>query len=83
MPSQETSHVKALIAANLDAAIAARPGLTNRALGESIGKTEHQVWRWRNGRNTPETPTLIALADVLGVELAWFYTEHPELERAA
>lgn len=64
MPSPTTSPTAALIAANLDRAIKAA-GRTNRDIGESIGATEHQVWRWRKGRNVPSDEYAVALAVLL------------------
>jgi transcriptional regulator with XRE-family HTH domain len=64
MPSQPSSPLRAAVAANIDRAIVAA-GLTNRAVGESIGATEHQVWRWRRGRTRPSQRYAVALADVL------------------
>ena len=63
MPSQTTGLGK-VIAHNLDALIAAS-GMTNRQVGERIGTTEHQVWRWRRGRVRPNDDNLAALAAVL------------------
>lgn len=60
--SQATS--RALVAANLDRAIRER-GWTNRQLGERIGSTEHQVWRWRHAKHMPSIESLVALAEVL------------------
>lgn len=74
MPSQPTSQLRATIAANLDAAIAAK-GLTNREVGDAVGTTEHQVWRWRRGRVRPADTTLAALASALDRDIAWFFVE--------
>jgi transcriptional regulator with XRE-family HTH domain len=52
------------VAANIDRGIRAR-AMTNRAVGEAIGSTEHQVWRWRAGRHMPDPQNLAALANVL------------------
>jgi len=59
-----TADIRSRIAVNLDRGIAAR-GMTNRAVGDAIGATEHQVWRWRRGKHLPSTITLQRLADVL------------------
>ena len=77
--SQGGSHLRTIVAANLDRARAERD-MTNRALGEKIGKTEHQVWRWRDGRHMPSLETLTALADVLfDGDVSRFYID-PEPE---
>ncbi len=75
VPSQPTSQLRALIAANLDQAIAAKE-LTNRQVADAIGSTEHQVWRWRRGHVKPLDETLAALGSVLERDLAWFYVDH-------
>lgn len=64
MTSPAISPGAALVGANLDREIAAR-GLTNRAVGDMIGATEHQVWRWRRARVEPSTRYAMALAAVL------------------
>jgi transcriptional regulator with XRE-family HTH domain len=64
VPSQATEHLKARVAMNIDVAIRARK-LTNRAVAEAIGSTEHQVWRWRRGRVTPGPANIAALATLL------------------
>lgn len=64
-----------MVAANLDVAIHAS-GRTNRNVGEAIGSTEHQVWRWRKGKVSPSTENLIALAETLGVTIEWLSTGH-------
>ncbi len=64
MPSQARSHLGLVIASNVDAAIREK-GLTNRQVAESIGTTEHQVWRWRRGKVRPNDTNLGALATVL------------------
>jgi hypothetical protein len=64
MPSPADSPTAALVASNLDRAIKVA-GRTNRDVGEAIGATEHQVWRWRNGRNVPSDDYAVALASEL------------------
>lgn len=63
VPSQATSLSK-IIAANLDGLISAK-GLTNRQVADAVGSTEHQVWRWRRGKVTPNDENLAALAAAL------------------
>lgn len=78
VPSQATSQLRATVAANLDFAITSK-GMTNRAVAEAIGSTEHQVWRWRRGRVKPSDITLAGLADALDRDLAWFYIEREDV----
>lgn len=63
MPSQPTG-LAAIIARNIDSLIRAGE-MTNREVGDRIGTTEHQVWRWRKGRVRPNDENLAALAGVL------------------
>lgn len=63
MPSQVTG-LAAIIAGNLETLIASS-GMTNREVGDRIGTTEHQVWRWRKGKVRPNDENLAALAAVL------------------
>jgi transcriptional regulator with XRE-family HTH domain len=81
--SQVAAHIRATVAVNLDAAIDTK-GLTNRALGEKIGSTEHQVWRWRHGKHMPSIETLAALADELfDGDVSRFYVAPDPTEQAA
>lgn len=78
MTRQATRPVKDTIARNLDAAIVAS-GRTNRDVGESVGVTEHAVWRWRRGKVVPSTPYLKALArELFGGDLSALYAEHDD-----
>lgn len=63
MPSQAAS-LRVIIAANIDGLIKSQ-GKTNREVADAIGSTEHQVWRWRKGKVTPNEENLAALAVVL------------------
>lgn len=64
MPSPASSPTRDLIAANVDRAIRAA-GKTNREVGELIGVTEHQIWRWRKGKAEPSGRYVAALASIL------------------
>lgn len=75
MSSQTPEHLKATIAANIDAAIAA-DGRTNRAVGEAMGAAETQVWKWRRGKTGISQGNLLKLAEVLEQDAGWFYTDH-------
>lgn len=82
VPSQATSQTRETIAANLDRAISAK-GWTNRFVGEAIGKTEHQVWRWRRAKHDPSLDTLAALANLLFEgDIARFYDDVPDRSAA-
>ena len=74
--------MRTVVAGNIDRAIRAK-GLTNRQVGEAIGTTEHQVWRWRRARIKPSDQSLVALAGVLtDGDVFQFYIEH-DAEAAA
>lgn len=76
MTRQGARPEKAIIAANLDKAITAA-GQTNRQIGEAIGATEHQVWRWRRGVVKPSAKYLAALVHLLFADnLAAIYVDH-------
>lgn len=78
MPSPASSPLKPTIAANIDRAIKAQ-GKTNRQVGDAIGATEHQVWRWRQGINEPTGPYKVALADQLfDGDIAALYAGEPQ-----
>ena len=75
VPSQAASQLKLTVAANLDRAMIEKR-LTNRAVAESIGATEHQVWRWRKAKHMPELARLVALArELFDGDIARFYDE--------
>lgn len=75
MPSPASSPLKSIIAANINRAIA-DAGRTNRDVGDAIGATEHQVWRWRTGVNEPTGAYKVALAsELFGGDIAALYTK--------
>lgn len=77
-----TISLSALIAQNIDAAIAAK-GLTNRQVGDSVGTTHDHVSRWRRGHTTPSHEYLPKLAALLADgDVSWFYRVHDQTEAA-
>lgn len=74
MASQAAEHLRATIAANIDAAVV-ESGKTNRAIGEAMGASETQVWKWRKGKHGISQDNLVRLAHVLGRDWSWFYGE--------
>jgi transcriptional regulator with XRE-family HTH domain len=64
------------VAANLKAARAANAPMTQSDLATMIGVDPMFVSKWERGVNRPSEPNLMALADALGVEPAWFFTLH-------
>lgn len=77
MASQATEQLTATIAANIDAAVKAS-GKTNRQVGEAMGASETQVWKWRKGKHGISQDNLVRLAHVLGRDWSWFYVERHE-----
>jgi transcriptional regulator with XRE-family HTH domain len=43
-------------------------GLSQRAVGEAVGRTGSAVWQWEEGRGAPNQATVIKLEEVLGLE---------------
>jgi len=76
MSSQAPGHIKLIVARNIREARDAR-GLTQRELGALVnGMDGLAVSRWERGKVLPSTQSLTALATALGVDAAWFYTDH-------
>src|SRR5262245_58026704 len=48
-------------------------GLTQGELGEAIGKTQTAVSYWESGRRSPDVDDVVAIADALDVEVAYFF----------
>jgi len=44
-------------------------GLSQRAVGEAVGRTGSAVWQWEEGRGAPDHETVTKLEGVLGLEL--------------
>jgi transcriptional regulator with XRE-family HTH domain len=43
-------------------------GLSQRAVGEAVGRTGSAVWQWEEGRGAPDQATVALLEQVLGLE---------------
>jgi transcriptional regulator with XRE-family HTH domain len=43
-------------------------GLSQRAVGEAVGRTGSAVWQWEEGRGAPDQAAVIKLEAVLGLE---------------
>lgn len=83
MSRQATRQIKSIVAGNIRAARDAR-GLTQREIAAMANVSDGlAVSRWENERVAPSTESLVALADALGLELAWFYTDHDAQDVAA
>lgn len=59
-------------------------GLTQGQLAARVGLNSNMaVSRWETGRGKPSTATLVRLGEVLGRDVAWFYTDHTDERQAA
>lgn len=74
--------VEVLLARNLRAA-RDLAGLSQRELGTAADLDPQQISKWERGALKPSTPSLLALAEALNRDLAWFYTDHEPKEIAA
>jgi transcriptional regulator with XRE-family HTH domain len=43
-------------------------GLSQRAVGEAVGRTGSAVWQWEEGRGAPDQATVTKLEEVLDLE---------------
>jgi transcriptional regulator with XRE-family HTH domain len=75
MPSQAPRQIKTTVGLNLSVARRAKR-LTPRELAQLIDTDAFQVSRWERGVVRPTDVTLARLAEALGVEFAWFFTDH-------
>jgi transcriptional regulator with XRE-family HTH domain len=67
------------MAANIKAAREARE-MTQRELASLVNDVDTlAVSRWERGVSRPTDANLHALAEALGVDVAWFFAEHPEV----
>lgn len=75
MHSQATRQIPSIIGSNIRRARLSA-GLTQHQLAGHAGTQAFQVSRWEKGLHRPKDETLAALAEVLGCDVAWFYTDH-------
>lgn len=81
MSRQEQRHIKSIVAANILAA-RTEAGLTQRELATKLDLDGVAVSRWERAKVMPSSSSLVALAQALSRDVAWFYTDH-EPERTA
>lgn len=80
MSSQAHRHTKTIVGENIKAAREVKK-LTQRQVAGALGMDAMAVSRWERGKVLPDpVATMPRLADVLGVEIGWLYTDH---ERSA
>jgi transcriptional regulator with XRE-family HTH domain len=75
MTSQATGNLKATLAANIRSARDAA-GMTQRQLATVIDTESSLVSKWERAEHRPSDTNLAAIAAALGLDLAWFYTDH-------
>lgn len=58
-------------------------GLSQDAVGKVIGVKRYSVWGYEKGKNFPDVPGLIALAEYFGVSIDYLVgrTDNPEVNR--
>lgn len=58
-------------------------GMSQDAVGKIIGVKRYSVWGYEKGKNFPDVPGLIALADYFGVSIDYLVgrTDNPEVNR--
>lgn len=78
--SRAISPIAATLGRNLRRARAAA-GLTQNQLAVALGNgtTLMRISEWERGVNKPNDENLIALAEFLGRDVAWFFTEPEDL----
>jgi len=80
MSSQVHRHTKSIVAENIKAARDAK-GLKQREVAVALGMDSISVSRWERGKSLPDpVATMPRLAELLGVDVGWIYTDH---ERSA
>jgi transcriptional regulator with XRE-family HTH domain len=77
MPSQGARQLKTIIGENIRAAREARE-LTQGQLARLLDELMEPmtVSRWERGAAAPAMTNLVRLGEVLGQDVAWFYTDH-------
>lgn len=71
-----TSPIKGLVGRNLQRA-RLEAGLTQSQLARDSDIADPQnISKWERGIYMPADESLLAMAEVLGRNLAWFYTDH-------
>jgi transcriptional regulator with XRE-family HTH domain len=77
MSSQATRQIKHIVGENIRAARDAS-GMTQHVLAAALGMASGHtaVGRWERGLVLPSPATFSRIADVLGRDISWFYTDH-------
>lgn len=67
--------LRSVIAKNI-AALRMAAGLTQLELGERLSYSDKAVSKWERGESTPDVLTLKQMADIFGVTVDYFLSEH-------
>lgn len=83
MTRQASRQIKSIVGANIRAA-RDEAGLTQRELAARVNDMDSiAVSRWERGKVIPSATSIVTLAEVLGHDVAWFYTDHAPTKEAA
>lgn len=75
MTSQATRHMRTIVGANL-ATARADAGMKQLDVAQALGVDSQYVSRWERGKVMPTLANLHRLAEVLGRDVGWFFTDH-------
>lgn len=76
MSSQASRQIRSIVGDNIYAARDARR-LSQSKLAAELGMNSIAVSRWERGKTLPDpVATMPRLAEALGVEIGWLYTDH-------
>ncbi len=76
MSSQGARQIKSIVGGNIRTARKAKK-LTQVQLAAALNMDPIAVSRWERGSNMPDAvATVPRIAEALGVEIAWLYTDH-------
>lgn len=82
MASQATGNLRTTVGRNIKAA-RDNAVLTQKQLAQRLNGDPQFISKWERGEHMPSLKNLSALAMALGVDVAWFYTDHDSKEKAA
>lgn len=79
--ADEKAAAEVLLTANLRLA-RKLSGFSQAGLAREAKVDPQQISKWERGVLKPSTQSLSVLAETLGRDLAWFFTEHEPIEEA-
>jgi transcriptional regulator with XRE-family HTH domain len=75
MTSQAANQIVTILGANIRDARLSK-GMTQRLLAQRMGLDTRAIGRWERDGISPSPTNLAKLSEILGREIAWFYTDH-------